>query len=229
VHTPSIYGHGYPDPPDGVTIEREAMSIVDYLHSNQLYDLTVVGHNIGGVVCQRVAELCTELISQVIFFDAFLLQGDSVIDIAAAGGASLLWAAYQSDVVGGNVLLPYETFASYYIQDADERLARGVYSYLTPEPWGPLNERQAFPKFWDLVTAPVDPYYPAALHLKTAYIVSPLDISLGRADIWQEQRERLGPTCRPITLAKGSHEAMFTAPSQLAEAILIAADAPMRP
>src|SRR5215469_8588515 len=84
VHMPTLYAHGLDQPPQGVTLDHVAVDVVRYLEDQQLTHVVLVPHSFGGVVAQRVYELAPQRVSEIIYFDACILQGDSLLDIFAA-------------------------------------------------------------------------------------------------------------------------------------------------
>jgi pimeloyl-ACP methyl ester carboxylesterase len=221
VHMPTLYGHGLDQPPQGVTLDHIAADVVRYMEDQQLAHVVLVPHSFGGIVAQRVYEFAPQRVSEIINFDTFLLQGESCLDIAAAQNPELV-DGFRAMVKDDVLSLPFEGFAGLFMPDASPEFQHTVYDSLRPEPWGPLGERRDFPVFWFAVTVDDSQSLLAPFHLRTAYIVARNDLGIGPG-FWEKMRSRLGPSCLHVELEAGAHEAMYTQPEALANAILLAA------
>ena len=222
VYAPSLAGHDVLQPLKHITLEEVASSVVDCLETHHLDDVILVGWSFGGVVLQCVAERCPERISQMIFWDAFVLQpGESLMSIVEHWDPDLV-GIFGSlvDVEHNTIMLPIEMFANSFMPDAPLETVQAIYRRLTPEPWGPLNESHTFERFWSLV--PMNPLGIAGPTRAIAYIDAIEDNALGTG-FWASQSAKLGPSCRHVTLPVGAHEALFTQPEALTAAILLAA------
>jgi pimeloyl-ACP methyl ester carboxylesterase len=222
VYTPTLAGHDVQQPPKNITLEEVASSVVDCLETNYLDDVILVGWSFGGVVLQCVVERCPERISQMIFWDALVLQpGESLISIVEQWSPELI-GIFGSlvDSQRNTIMLPLEMFATSFMPDAPLDTVRAIYRRLTPEPWGPINESHAFERFWSLV--PMNPLGVSGPTRAIAYIDATEDNALGTG-FWASQSAKLGPSCRHVILPVGAHEALFTQPEALTAAILLAA------
>ena len=222
VYTPTLAGHDVLQPPKNITLEEVASTVVDCLETNYLDDVILVGWSFGGVVLQRVVEHCPERISQMIFWDAFVLQhGESLMSIMEQWSPELIGILGSLvDSQRNTIMLPLEMFATSFMPDAPLDTVQAIYRRLTPEPWGPLNESHTFERFWSLI--PMNPLGVAGPTRAIAYIDAIEDNALGTG-FWASQSAKLGPSCRHVTLPVGAHEALFTQPEALTAAILLAA------
>lgn len=84
VFAPSLTGAGEKKhllSPD-ITLDTWTQDIVGLLDSEDLNDVTLVGHSQGGIVIQAAAEAAPERIRQLVFIDAPVLQnGECAIDV----------------------------------------------------------------------------------------------------------------------------------------------------
>ena len=213
VYAPTLYAHGVDNPPADVILDQIAEPIAKEIRARGYQHVIVVGWSFGGVVAQRVAELCLDLAYEVIFLSAFVLRGDSIMGIAAKWNAQLV-PFFESLVRDGLSRLPFEVFTG-FMPDGSEEQQRAVFDTLKPEPWGPAVEKRDYPAFWTWVEA--DVYNLPRLH--TAYILVYNDMALGPG-FWDTMADRLGPTCKRVHLSVGAHECMFTQPEALTAAIL---------
>ena len=78
VFTPTVAGHGR-DVSKNVDHAEMTDSVVDYLLENELTDIVLVGHSLGGTVISKVAEYVLDRIRRLVFYSAFVLEdGQSV-------------------------------------------------------------------------------------------------------------------------------------------------------
>jgi pimeloyl-ACP methyl ester carboxylesterase len=89
VYTPSLTGQGersHLGGPD-VTLTTHITDVVNVFKYEDLSDVVLVGHSYGGMVVTGVADKIAELISHLVYSDAFLPRdGESCFDLGGAGG-----------------------------------------------------------------------------------------------------------------------------------------------
>jgi pimeloyl-ACP methyl ester carboxylesterase len=89
VYTPSLTGLGersHLGGPD-VNLTTNVTDVVNVFKYEGLSDVVLVGHSYGGMVVTGVADQVPELISHLIYSDAFLPRdGESCFDLGGAGG-----------------------------------------------------------------------------------------------------------------------------------------------
>jgi pimeloyl-ACP methyl ester carboxylesterase len=89
VYTPSLTGLGersHLGGPD-VNLTTNVTDVVNVFKYEDLSDVVLVGHSYGGMVVTGVADRVPELISHLIYSDAFLPRdGESCFDLGGAGG-----------------------------------------------------------------------------------------------------------------------------------------------
>jgi pimeloyl-ACP methyl ester carboxylesterase len=89
VYTPSLTGQGersHLGGPD-VSLTTHITDVLNVFKYEDLSDVVLVGHSYGGMVVTGVADRIPELISHLIYSDAFLPRdGESCFDLGGAGG-----------------------------------------------------------------------------------------------------------------------------------------------
>lgn len=202
VLTPTLPGLADGDDPTRYQLSDVVDAIVGVVEGNDLHDVTLVGHSWGGYPMTGAASRIADRVKKAIYWSAFVpAAGAALMDevpppyqdlfngVAAASGSNA-------------VTLPFEVWASAFIQDAPEAVQRQVYDLLVPHPL------QYF-------TTAVDPLPD---HVARAYVLSVDDIALPPGEFgWDRFPGRIGVEA---ISAPGSHEACFTQPQALAEALL---------
>ena len=215
VYAPTLFAHGMDEPPADVELDQIAQPLANELRARDYQNVIVVAWSFGGIVAQRLAELCPELVREVIFLSAYVLRGDSIMEIVANWNPQAV-GYFESLVKDGLSSLPREVFATFMPDGSPER-QQEVWTTLKPEPWGPTVEKRDFSNFWSMVE--LDAYRWTAFHLYTAYIEVDNDLALGPG-FWSTIADRLGPSCRRVHLPVGAHECLYTQPEALTAAIL---------
>lgn len=211
VWTPTLTGFGDRHHLDHsqVTFETFVTDVVSVLELEDLHDVVLVGHSMGGVIVPRVAEAAPDRVAQVVWMAAVVLQD----------GETLLDAVPQSPAVARAVTIGEDGTAH-----TDHTLMAEA---LLPE--GTAEDRA-----W--VIARHRPYPPAALvepgrrsafealGLPTGYVVATGDLLIP-PDLARSFADRL-PGARVAEVA-GGHDLMLTRPAETADALLsVVAPAP---
>jgi pimeloyl-ACP methyl ester carboxylesterase len=205
VLTPTLPGLHDGDDPTKHSLHDVADFVVDMVDRADLHDVTLVGHSWGGYVISPASKRLASRLRTLVYWSAFVpAEGQSLYEEVPPHYQELFDA--QAAASGNHsVTLPFEVWQSAFIQDAGEDVQRLLHGLLVPQPM------QYF-------TAPVDPVDPATLGVPVAYLLGSDDVALPPGEYgWDRFAERLGVA--PVMLA-GSHEACFTEPAALAEAIL---------
>jgi pimeloyl-ACP methyl ester carboxylesterase len=180
-------------------------SLIAFVEERGLENFVLLGHSFGGTVVQKAAEVLSDRIRRLVFWNAFVLEPGTSL---AQQVPPLLQAMFDSlaEASGdGTLMLPFPLFRDAFINDGDRDLARRVYNGLYPENAGLFQEKLDFPRFF-------------SLPLPKSYLYSRDDHSLPHGDAtgWYPRfGNRLG-LFRLVTMA-GSHLALFTRPTELAE------------
>lgn len=151
VYIPEYPGHGS-DPNTNVTHGMISKAVADYMTSNQLRDIILVGHSFGGSVIQKVAEQVPDRIKRLVFMNAFVLgDGQSVADQFPP---PMLQAFEQLRKTSKDdtIMLPFPVFRETFVNLANLGLAQQLYSEARPEPAKPAFERLDLKAFYKLQT-----------------------------------------------------------------------------
>lgn len=206
VYSPTMAGHGK-DVDRNVTHDDCVKSVLDCLRENNLSDVVLVGHSFGGSVIARVAIAAPELVRRMVFWAGFVPEdGTSVLDNTPPAYQEL-FPALAGMTDDNSVMLPFEVWRDCFIGDADLARARETYDMLVPEPLGPTTQKLDLKGFGEL-------------GIPTSYILGDEDCALPPHDPqygYLAMARRLG-AFRFVTY-RGTHEALFTAPNLIADAI----------
>jgi pimeloyl-ACP methyl ester carboxylesterase len=206
---PTLAGHGPGAERAGVRHADCVDSVVAAIEAEGLEDVTLVGHSFGGSVIAKVAERIPERLARLVFFTAFVLaSGESIVDRLPAAQVDE-FAARAAASADNTVSCPWEVFRDFFMQDAEEEHARAVWSRLAPQPYATWTDRLDLDRFY-------------ALELPRAYVACRDDLALDPGAWHPGMSSRLGDF-RLLEIA-GSHEAMFTRPDDVADALAAAAD-----
>ena len=133
VYTPTIAGNR-PGNSKKTGLDEAINSIVDYLASNNLRDVVLMGHSYGGMIITGVADRAADRIRRLVYWNAFVPNnGESLNDMVPPPYAELFdqIAAQRGD---GSVVLPFPIWREVFINDADAELAQKAYDVLNPHP-----------------------------------------------------------------------------------------------
>jgi pimeloyl-ACP methyl ester carboxylesterase len=213
-HTPTLAGHGPGAMPKGITHQDCVDSVVACIRQCNLEPVVLVGHSFGGTVVQGVAERVPERIVRLVFVNALILKdGERVFDILPEVFLDSLAAKngnQQPPVISERsieVLVPppWETWRDNFIQGAPEPLARSTWELLSPEP-SQVNLDNIDLKF----------FY--SLDIPKCFIFCRQDKAMPPKYFHPGMSSRLA-TCKLLEM-DGSHEVMFTRPTELAEKLV---------
>lgn len=205
VLTPTLPGLHDGDDPTAHRLSDVVDSVADLITDRDLHEVTLVGHSWGGYVITGAAPRLAARLRKIVYWSAFVpAAGRPLYDEVPPPYQELFSGLAQAS--GNNsIALPFEVWQQAFIQDAPEPVQRLTHELMVPHPM------QYF-------TEPVEPLDPAALGVPVSYVLSADDIALPPGDYgWARFAERLGVPAQP---APGSHEACFTEPDGLAEALL---------
>jgi pimeloyl-ACP methyl ester carboxylesterase len=206
VTTPTIAGHGK-DADKDVSHDDCVQSIVDHIVEEDLSDVVLVGHSFGGTVIARVAGEIPERVRRLVFWNAFVPEHGNCLNDEVPPHYQELFDGLAQESGDNTVMLPWPIWREAFINDADEALARSTYDELSPEPYRCFTD-----------TLDLDAFY--ASKIPRSYLNCTEDIALppGKWGWHPRFSARLG-LCRLVQMP-GSHEAMFTNPTLLAQKII---------
>jgi pimeloyl-ACP methyl ester carboxylesterase len=207
---PTLPGHGVGDEKHRVTHAAYLASVLGILDAEPGDPVVLVGHSFGGSIISRVAELRPERCRCLVYYSAFVPRdGERVADSLPEDFIGLL-TQLAAETADQSITLPYQAFRYNFANTADDESAAAIYRRLTSEPYAPIYEPIALPRF-DLLNIP------------STYIVCRQDQALPPGTFHPGQSSRL-KTARLIEI-DGDHEALLTAPGRLAGALLQAVEA----
>ncbi len=171
-------------------------------------DVVLVGHSFGGVIVQLVTQQIEDRIGRAVFHNAYVVEdGRSVFDNVPPSAAE----GFQSLIVDGAIIVPFELFHAGFMNDADEAAARAAFANLSPEPLARSTEPLELAAFFATKT-------PRSFVYATDDQVFPAE-----EFSWHPGMSgRLGPDTRIVELP-GSHEVLYSDPAALAAALVDAA------
>jgi len=204
-HAPTLPGHGPNASRASISHQDCVNAVVNFIQERRLTDVILVGHSFGGTVIQKVAELLPSRIARAVFLDALILRdNESVLDVLPPEFATLVTALAHASPEN-TMLIPWEAWRDFFIQDAPESLARSTWEQLSPEPNQVNVDRVGLKGFHSLA-------------IPKSFIHCRHDKSLGPGFFHPGMSSRLGQ-CKLLEM-DGSHEVLFTRPQELAEKLV---------
>jgi pimeloyl-ACP methyl ester carboxylesterase len=207
VLTPTLPGLDLGDDPRGVTLTDCVDAVVGLVEHEDLHDVTLLGHSWGGFVVSGAAPRVAGRVKRNVFWSAFVPNdGESLMDAVPPPYRELFTAQAAASGEANTVSLPLEVWAGAFMQDAEPATQQTVLSLLSPQPLGTFTEAPNQKPFFDL-------------QVPSAYILSSDDVALPPGEWgWDRFPPRLNDAV--VVETPGSHEANFTRPAELADAIL---------
>ena len=203
VYTPTLTRFGERSHLDvAVTFDTFVTDIVNVIEFEDLHDVVLVGHSMGGVIIPRVAEKVPERIGAVVWLAA----------VVTADGETLLQAVPQSEWIARAVrILPDGT-----ADTGPDLIVEANYQDGTPEDQAWFRARHtAYPP--DALVEPGRLSAFLALGLPTAFVTATQDRTI-LPEVCAKFADRL-PGCRRATV-DGSHNCLLSRPEATAAAIL---------
>jgi pimeloyl-ACP methyl ester carboxylesterase len=203
VWTPSLTGFGERHHLDHgqVTFETMVTDVASVLEYEDLRDVVLVGHSMGGVIAPRVAEVCRERVSRVVWMAAVVLNdGESLIDAVPATPAVARAVTILED---GTAVTDHALLVEALMPEASAEDRAWVMERHRSYPPAALVEPGQLSRF-------------LALGLATGYIVATEDL-LVPPDLARRFAARL-PGASLAEVAAG-HDLMLTRPEESADAL----------
>jgi pimeloyl-ACP methyl ester carboxylesterase len=204
VYTPTLTGFGERRHLDdeGLTFDTFVTDIVSVLEYEDLTEVVLVGHSMGGVIVPRVAEIAADRIRAVVWLAAVVLDDDETLLEAVPQTPEMARAvAIQPD---GSVKTDPQLMIEALLPEGTEQDRAWVLARHKPYPPMALVEpgrRTAF----------------EALNLPTGYVLATLDraVAPARAHVFAGRL----PGARYAEVEAG-HDLMITRPEETADALL---------
>jgi acetyl esterase len=208
--TPTVAGHGRSASSRDVSLADAIQSVLNYIADRKLADLVLVGHSSGGLIISKMVEAIPKRVRRLVYVGGLVANdGEAAVDISPPEHRPIL-EALVADSTDNSVMLPFDIWRDFYINDGDLDSARLTYEQLSPAPYRQLTDRLDLKKFYSLKTP-------------RSYVLATEDILMPPGEWGWHPRvtSRLG-ACRIVEMP-GSHEVMFTNPKGLANKIIEAA------
>jgi pimeloyl-ACP methyl ester carboxylesterase len=201
--TPTLPGLHDGDDPTRYELGDVVDFVVDLVERHDLADVTLLAHSWGGYPLTGAANRLRERVRKAVYWSAFVPAAGAPLMDEVPPPYRELFTGLAAASGNNSVAMPFEVWQTAFMADAPEPVQRLVHDLLVPHP------QQYF-------TATVDPLHP---DIPRSYVLSVDDIALPPGEYAWAPRfpERLGVTAIE---APGSHEACFTRPDALVEAIL---------
>ncbi len=206
-HAPTLAGHGE-DAGRYFTQSDCVRSVVDYIRQQALNDFVLAGHSFAGIVIPDVAVELSERIHRLVFQNAMVMKdGERIYDLLPPIQQRMFDTILKREGDRANWLTPFNMFRERFINDADLKTARAVYSTLRAVCIKPQLEEINMAGF-------------EKLNIPMSYINFTDDHALpqGAYGWYPRMADRLG-ACRVIH-KPGSHEVCYTNPDVLARALI---------
>jgi len=218
VFTPTLAGHGPTASTRHVTRSECAAPVIDVLEQHDLREVVLVAHSFAGLIAPLVVEAVPERIAHLIFLDAL---------IPVAGEDAFFGTPLDDPVPlvhrdDGTVTLSLETWLARFWRDETAHSALAA-----PERGEAVWRTRLFPESLAAALEPAHLSRFAQLReagLPTTYLRCRGDHVFGDPDFWQVMVDRL-PGCQ-VREMDGGHEVLFTRPTELANALIAATQAP---
>ncbi len=186
---------------NGITMSTYIDDVIQFIRTENLHDLVLVGHSMSGIIISRVAEEMPDRIRHLVYLAAAVPKdNDALIDLLTKDRQALLRPQQgQLKELFGTV----EQLRPNYFTDLEGDEQTYFLKQLTPQPLAVFFERIRFRRFPGV---PMPKSYIMGLRDKSF----PPELARGFA-------ERLG--VRPVEIDAG-HDMMVSRPAEVAEAIL---------
>jgi len=193
----------------GITHDDYVAAMTGFIERRDLPEVILVGHSFGGSVVSRVSQRIPERLKRLVFHTAFVVKDGGSVNDNLAPEQTTLFAQSARASPDNTVECPWEVFRDLFIQDASVEDARSVWERLVPQPFQPWDAKLDLTEFY-------------RAGLPKSYIAVAEDRALPEGAWHPGMSSRLG-MCKIVEMA-GSHEVMFTRPTELARKLAEAAN-----
>ncbi|MFI5625869.1 alpha/beta fold hydrolase [Nocardioides sp. NPDC051685] len=204
VLAPTLPGLADGDDPTGLELSDVIDHVAGLVESQDLTDITLIGHSWGGYVITGVANAIPDRVAKVVYWSAFVPAAGVPLYDECPPHYQELFTTLAAASGNNTISMPLEVLQGGFVQDASEDVQKLVHSLLGPQPM----------QYFTATVEPLDQSHP----FEAVYLLSEDDIGLPPGEYgWARFAGRLG--VEPV-LVPGSHEALLTRPADLAEAFL---------
>ncbi|MCZ4313520.1 alpha/beta hydrolase [Comamonadaceae bacterium G21597-S1] len=206
VHCVTLAGNRPGDDRSTSGLDDAITSVVDFLASNNLQNVRLVGHSYGGMVISGVADRAARRIRRLVYWNAFVpRRGECLNDMVPPNFKGLFDSLAKAN--NNAVVLPEMIWRDAFINDADAALSTRAYRMLNPQPYRTFTDKIA-------LTADV-----ADMPVGKSYVNFTEDAAMPHSLGWHPRlSERLG--LFRLVQGPGSHEVCFTNPALLAQKLI---------
>lgn len=206
VHAPTLPGHADGDSVD-VSHAHYVDRVVDEIERDDVADVILVGHSMGGSVVAKVAELIPGRISRLVLVAGMVLtDGQRIVDELPASAKT---AVLQALLAGRPTVLPlFDAVYPRFFRTVSREKAHDLYArFWRPQPVAPLLDRVSMASC-------------AMVDVPVTYIIGRHDRRGETLDEdWHPHFSRRLTQPRIVRLPT-DHEAMLTDPASLATSLL---------
>ncbi len=211
VHCPTVAGNN-PGDPRTTGLDVAITSIIDYIESNDLNDVILLGHSYGGMVITGVADQILGRLQRLIYWNAFVPNNGECLNDMVPPHYVALFDAVSAESPDNSVMLPFPIWREAFINDGSAELAQSAFDRLNAHPYA---------TFTDPISLSMNP---AEMQIPKSYINCTEDTALPQSLGWHPRlSEKLG--LFRLVQVSGSHELCFSNPASLAVAIMDAGQA----
>jgi pimeloyl-ACP methyl ester carboxylesterase len=200
-------GHGVDDDRAGITNDHCAAALIDFIEGQDLDDVILVGHSWAGTLLSAVTPQLSGRLQRLVYVSAFVLEpGECQLDVLPPAYVESFGEMAAATDDRSMPPPPFELWQQLFMQDAAEEAQRVAWHLLASSPFGCWESKNTVAvRDWDV---------------PKSFISCREDISLPPGEFGWCPRfpERLGE--HHLVEIDGSHEACFTQPVKLADAIL---------
>ena len=204
VWTPTLTGFGerrHLDT-DAITFETFVTDIVSVLEYEDLNDVVLVGHSMGGVIVPRVAEVAAKRLRAVVWMAAVVLNDEETLLEAVPQTPEIARAVIIQD--DGSVRTDPQLMIEALLPDGTDEERAWVLARHRPYPPMALVEPGRLTAF-------------TALELPTGYVLATLDCAVAPERARAFAARLPGARCAEV---EAGHDLMVTRPGETADALL---------
>lgn len=196
-------GHGADTTPRKTVTRRTYRDAVcNYLESQNLSDVILVGHSLAGTVLPDIWENSNHRLKGMVFIAALILnQGEAPIDLIPQNRQPVYFEL-SAGSADNSFLIDADKARSLFFSDLADKEAEVFYSKLTPQPFGVHLDRSQ-----KALMLPRD---------RVRYILCTADKSLP-FDLCQQCAQKLGVEAE---LIEAGHDVMISQPAKLAQLLI---------
>ncbi len=206
MHCPTVAGNN-PGDPRTTGLDGAITSIVDYIETNDLTDVILLGHSYGGMVITGVADQVPDRLQRLIYWNAFVPNNGECLNDMGPPHYVGMFDAVSAESPDNRVMLPFQIWREAFINDGSAELALASFEQLNAHPYA---------TFTDQISLSMNQ---AEMRVAKSYINCTEDTALPQSLGWHPRlSEKLG--LFRLVQIPGSHELCFAKPAAPAAAIM---------